>query len=99
MFRFTIRELVLLTLVVAMGVGWWVREQQMRAEIHRASRWRMAAGVLEDTLREDGWTVEWGYASGAVVMKKHPEQSEFKDSSYVHASKTIGFFEPSASEP
>jgi hypothetical protein len=24
MFRFTIRELVLLTLVVAMGVGWWV---------------------------------------------------------------------------
>jgi len=24
MFRFTIRELVLLTLVVATGVGWWV---------------------------------------------------------------------------
>jgi hypothetical protein len=24
LFRFTIRELVLLTLVVAMGVGWWV---------------------------------------------------------------------------
>jgi hypothetical protein len=24
MFRFTIRELVLLTLVVAMGVGWWI---------------------------------------------------------------------------
>ena len=24
MFRFTIRELVLLTLVVAMAVGWWV---------------------------------------------------------------------------
>jgi hypothetical protein len=24
MFRFTIRELVLLTVVVGMGVGWWV---------------------------------------------------------------------------
>jgi hypothetical protein len=24
MFRFTIRELVLLTLVMAMGVGWWI---------------------------------------------------------------------------
>jgi hypothetical protein len=24
MFRFTIRELVLLTLVAAMGVGWWL---------------------------------------------------------------------------
>jgi hypothetical protein len=24
LFRFTIRELVLFTLVVAMGVGWWI---------------------------------------------------------------------------
>src|SRR5262245_32808708 len=30
MFRFTIRELVLLTLVVAMGVGWWVRPMRVR---------------------------------------------------------------------
>jgi hypothetical protein len=28
MFRFTIRELVLLTLVVAMGVGWWVERRR-----------------------------------------------------------------------
>ena len=27
MFRFTIRELVLLTLVVAMGVGWWLEHR------------------------------------------------------------------------
>jgi len=31
MFRFTIRELVLLTLVVAMGVAWWIdRTRQVR---------------------------------------------------------------------
>jgi hypothetical protein len=29
MFRFTIRELVLLTLVVAMGVGWWLEHRQV----------------------------------------------------------------------
>jgi len=29
MFRFTIRELVLLTLVVAMGVAWWVDRSQV----------------------------------------------------------------------
>jgi hypothetical protein len=29
MFRFTIRELVLLTLVVAMGVGWWVDRSRL----------------------------------------------------------------------
>jgi hypothetical protein len=34
MFRFTIRELVLLTLVVAMGVGWWLDHTRQ----HRVSR-------------------------------------------------------------
>jgi lipopolysaccharide biosynthesis regulator YciM len=29
MFRFTIRELVLLTLVVAMGVGWWISHYRL----------------------------------------------------------------------
>lgn len=29
MLRFTIRELVLLTLVVAMGVGWWLDRSQL----------------------------------------------------------------------
>jgi len=33
MFRFTIRELVLLTLVVAMGVGWWLDRRTLRREI------------------------------------------------------------------
>jgi hypothetical protein len=32
MFRFTIREMVLLTMVVGMGVGWWLdRSTQARA--------------------------------------------------------------------
>jgi hypothetical protein len=30
MFRFTIRELVLLTLVVAIGVGWWLDRHSSR---------------------------------------------------------------------
>jgi hypothetical protein len=29
MFRFTIRELVLLTLVAAIGVGWWLDRQRL----------------------------------------------------------------------
>jgi len=29
MFRFTIRELVLLTLVVALGVGWWLDHRRV----------------------------------------------------------------------
>ena len=33
MFRFTIRELVLLTLVVALGVGWWVDQSALRSQL------------------------------------------------------------------
>jgi lipopolysaccharide export system protein LptC len=35
MFRFTIRELVLLTLIVAMGVGWWLDHQRQASEIQK----------------------------------------------------------------
>ena len=38
MFRFTIRELVLLTLVVAMGVGWCVDRANQQAAWRRAFR-------------------------------------------------------------
>jgi hypothetical protein len=33
MFRFSIRDLLWLTLVVAMGLGWWLREGQLRADV------------------------------------------------------------------
>jgi hypothetical protein len=36
MFRFTIRELVLLTLVVAMGVGWWLDRSRMAEALQNA---------------------------------------------------------------
>jgi hypothetical protein len=41
MFRFTIRELVLLTLVVAFGVGWWLDRRGLA--IHYADYERLKA--------------------------------------------------------
>jgi hypothetical protein len=35
MFRFTIRELVLLTAVVAMGVGWWLDRRALTEQMAR----------------------------------------------------------------
>jgi hypothetical protein len=46
MFRFTIRELVLLTLVVALGVGWWIERRTSRA-------WRNRAEAAARQLRTD----------------------------------------------
>ena len=43
MFRFTIRDLVLLTLVVAMGVGWWIDHSEAANARDSAIRQRDAA--------------------------------------------------------
>jgi hypothetical protein len=44
-FRFTIRELVLLTLVVAMGVGWWLDRRSLFDQIarHKADQYMSRA--------------------------------------------------------
>lgn len=52
MFRFSIRELMLVTLVVAMGAGWWL---DRRSNAH----WRSRAGALEFFVREKGYRVMW----------------------------------------
>jgi len=46
MFRFTIRELVLLTLVVAMGVAWWLDRAQLLGQ-NRSLRDQQAILRLE----------------------------------------------------
>jgi hypothetical protein len=47
MFRFTIRELVLLTLVVAMGVGWCVDRFNQEARLRK-----------RDAYWERGWAMD-----------------------------------------
>ncbi len=36
MFRFIIRDLLWLTLVVAVGLGWFVHQRQLRADVDQA---------------------------------------------------------------
>ena len=70
MFRFTIRELVLLTLVVALGVGWWVDRASYR---HPWLRFRK----LTD---QDQWAVEV-FTRAAVAKPGDSELSVCRDSS------------------
>jgi hypothetical protein len=60
-FRFTIRDLLWLTLVAAVGAGWFVeqrqghrREQKLGTELNRLRR---AADGMEMVLTQDGWSV------------------------------------------
>jgi hypothetical protein len=43
MFRFTIRELVMLTIIAAMGAGWWIDHAQKAGEI-----WRLETSLNPD---------------------------------------------------
>jgi hypothetical protein len=65
-FRFTIRDLLWLTVVVALGLGWFVRERQ-RSSIN----WQERATFLRKEVEEEGWQVEWG--AGWVGVRKPGE--------------------------
>jgi hypothetical protein len=63
MFRFTIRESVLLTLVVAMGVAWWLDHREQAAS---ASQFSHNFSAATEMLKEFGCSVE--LESGRVVL-------------------------------
>lgn len=62
MFRFTIRELVLLTFIVAMGVALWV-------EHRRSATWNSRANAAKSALRNVGYRAIWK-RDGALVLNE-----------------------------
>jgi len=55
MFRFTIRDALWLTAVLAIGLAWWA--DRLRATPARI--WELRAQAAATLLREDGWNVSW----------------------------------------
>ncbi|HZL91303.1 MAG TPA: hypothetical protein VFB96_23250 [Pirellulaceae bacterium] len=85
MFKFTIRELLLLTLVVGMGLGWAIRERQLQAEMQRENNkyvqtlserclWKYRATRLRELASKEGWQVTWNNG-GEVVAVSSDEES------------------------
>jgi hypothetical protein len=85
--RFSIRDLLWVTLVAAIGLGWWVREVHWRQVVEQAPNWRTAAGALESVLKDEGWTAQW--SPGKVVLEKPPS---------IYAVSTTDI-EPTTDEP
>ena len=61
MFRFTIRDVLWLTVVVALGVGWWVdRTHQIGRREQEVALWKSRADGLLDYLNDEyGENVGW----------------------------------------
>jgi len=56
MFRFTIRDMLWLTVVVALGVGWWVDHRRIRSLEFEALRWELRASSLADHIEKNAGT-------------------------------------------
>jgi hypothetical protein len=59
--RFSIRDLLWITVVVAILLAWWVDHRE-------EYRWRQRAGALEQLMYEWDWHVRWGRASVTIVF-------------------------------
>jgi len=45
--KFTIRDLLLVTVIVAIGLGWWVDRSRLKSENDRLRRWLTEPAGLE----------------------------------------------------
>ena len=78
MFRFTIRDVLWLTVVVALGVGWWIEHRRTAGnsatEVERQA-WQFAtvAAILE---KQNGITVS-GDAGGVLVRYPNGDASYY----------------------
>jgi hypothetical protein len=72
MYRFTIRELILLTVVVAMGLGWWV-DRRRTAATHAAAldKWNSRTAFLLRTL--DQHDIVFEELKGGYVAYPRPK--------------------------
>jgi hypothetical protein len=76
MLRFSVRDLLLVTLVVGVVLGWWIDRERLRAkmqsEIDRANelvtKWNMAARAVGIILTDEDRTVTWDMESSQVTV-------------------------------
>jgi hypothetical protein len=64
MFRFSIRDVLWLTVVVGLGVGWWVDRSALAPKAAKAAELERTANVLANELERYGWKVDrmnWWY--------------------------------------
>ena len=76
--KFSIRDLLLVTVIVALAVGWGVDRFRANKRVQEANRkvdekewallqWQMSVVQLRDILRSEGWSVEIDEQGGADI--------------------------------
>jgi hypothetical protein len=69
MFRFTIRELLLFTVIVALGVGWWIDHARLASRAERAA-------VLDAVVAAQGMSVTYRKQGGSISQINFSRKSD-----------------------
>ena len=76
--RFTIRDLLWLTVVVALGVGWWMHRrdlvQRHSATKREAALWESRATAMLRMLNDLKYLVEYRENGGTHIYPDRPER-------------------------
>ena len=72
MFRFTIRDIVWLTIVVAIAIAWGVQRVELDRAKTEASRHKFDLYRLELLLKENGYRVMWDEEMGMIAVGMYP---------------------------
>ena len=68
MFRFTIRELLLVTMIAAVAVAWWIDRKRIADIAEQRDLWTFRAESAAELIRIDGGMVEWDDASISITV-------------------------------
>jgi hypothetical protein len=57
--KFSIRDLLLVTVIVALALGWWIDRSRLAIRANESEMWRHATGTMEFAIRKSGWHIRW----------------------------------------
>jgi len=79
MFRFTIRELVLVTLLVGVALGWWLDRNRLAVRAAEGDRWIYKYEGLASAVSNGlGWRPEWDPTGRNVSLHRLPQPQREK---------------------
>ena len=67
--RFSVRDLLFLTLLVAMGLGWYLDRAELSRERAHATEWMARTRALASILKSEGFSVDWDPKRISVTVK------------------------------
>lgn len=71
MFRFSIREILLIIVICGLSVAWWRDHCDLTRRMVDGEYWRGCAGALEKVLGQHGCDVEWYRCNDEALITEH----------------------------